>query len=110
MRRGSVRTRARGDKTRTAFRVLPASRVLTLAIAWGAAGSPLSGQTVTGELAGRVLGTDGTPLADVSVTATGADREDGRTVLTDGRGAFRLSLRIGSYLVRLDRIGHRSVV
>jgi hypothetical protein len=57
-----------------------------------------------------VLGTDGTPLADVSVTATGADREDGRTVLTDGRGAFRLSLRIGSYLVRLDRIGHRSVV
>jgi hypothetical protein len=94
------------------FRGLQLFRVFAVVVAVCLeAASALSAQAVAGELAGRVLGADGTPLADVGVTAARADREEDHTVLTDGRGAFRLAnLSVGRYSVRLDRFGYRSVV
>jgi hypothetical protein len=105
VRGASIRTLAGGDQARIA------SRVLAVAVACAAAASPLSGQAVTGEISGRVLAADGTPLAGVGVTATGAERQDERSTLTDRRGAFRFpTLPVGRYSVRLDRIGHQGVV
>jgi hypothetical protein len=82
-----------------------------VAASFTAGAALLSAQAVTGEVSGRVRSTDGAPLADVVVTVTGVNRRDEHGILTDSRGAFRFpALPVGEYSVRLNRIGHQTVV
>ena len=68
-------------------------------------------QAVTGSLAGRIVSTQGEPLANVVVTASGPFLQGTRRVTTDARGYFQLAaLPPGEYELRLAHIGYRPVV
>ena len=65
-------------------------------------------QEVTGEVEGWVVREPGTPLANVEVSASGSSLQGVRSVLSDGRGYFRIpALPVGSYWVRFRLIGYR---
>lgn len=70
-----------------------------------------SAQAVTGSLGGRVLSTQGEPLADAVVTVSGAFLQGSRRATTDARGYFQITaVPPGKYELRLARIGYRPVV
>lgn len=74
-------------------------------------GPVLEAQDVTGEIAGRVVDPGGGPLEGVAVTVTGPSLLGARTAATSVRGTFRLPrLPVGTYAVRMELIGRRSVV
>ncbi len=80
----------------TIFCVLPAS---------------LPAQEVSGNLQGRVVSPQSDPVAEVRVTITGPSLQGSRFTKTDPQGFFQvLALPAGSYVVRLARIGFRSVM
>jgi hypothetical protein len=63
-------------------------------------------QSVTGSLEGRVLSTQGEPLENAVVTASGPFLQGTRAATTDGRGHFLLLwLPAGTYTVRLRALG-----
>jgi hypothetical protein len=72
---------------------------------------PLASQDISGSLVGRVVDTRGQPLPDVQVTLTGLSLQGERRVLTGRPGYFRvLDLPIGTYVLRLSRLGFRPTV
>lgn len=77
-------------------------RILILASISGAA----LGQLYTGSLSGMAIDPSGAPVAQASVTLTGADRNTRETVITDntGRYLFR-SLPPGKHSMRVDATG-----
>ncbi len=59
---------------------------------------------------GRVLGTNGQPIAGATVTVRSNNQGDTRTVTTDGRGAFRIpALQQGSYTFTIEASGFTSI-
>jgi hypothetical protein len=73
--------------------------------------SRLAAQDVSGSLLGRVADTDGQPLDGVAVSISGPNPPTARTTLTDERGNFRfVGLSVGSFTVRIERIGYRTVI
>src|SRR6266704_3381381 len=87
------------------------TRIGTFVLALASAAGPLAAQESTGHILGRVLASDSTPAASVRVTAVGPSLPLGRVTATDARGYFRLQdLPVGTYEVRLELVGYRSVV
>jgi len=89
--------------------------LVRLAARLGAAASLLAvvplcghGQTVTGNIRGRVAEPSGTAVASATLTATNVETGVTRTTLTDADGRYRLlGLSPGKYRVRAQAIGHR---
>ena len=89
--------------------------LVRLAARLGAAASLLAvvplcghGQTVTGNIRGRVAEPSGTAVASATLTATNVQTGVTRTTLTDADGRYRLlGLSPGNYRVRAQAIGHR---
>lgn len=70
----------------------------------------LRAQETRGEIAGRVLATDGRPLGGTEIRASSPSLLGERVTLSVADGRFRLvNLPTGVYLVELKRIGHRTV-
>jgi carboxypeptidase family protein len=68
-------------------------------------------QAVNGSLEGRIVSTQGEPLENAVVTASGPFLQGTRTVTTDVRGYFHLqAVPPGDYELRLAHIGYRPVV
>src|SRR2546426_3912812 len=68
------------------------------------------GQTVTGNMRGRVTEPGGSPVGSATVTATNVETGVARATLTDAQGRYRLlGLPLGSYRVRAQVIGHRAL-
>lgn len=65
---------------------------LALALSLLLASLSLAQTAETGAVSGRVMDRDGAPMADVVVTGAQADGSNGRTVVTDAEGRFRLAL------------------
>jgi hypothetical protein len=73
--------------------------VCAVSFAWG--------QEVTGSLEGRVLDSEGNPLAGVGVTVEGTALQGTRQAVTDARGYFRVvALPVGSYDVTLRHVAY----
>ena len=71
----------------------------------------LTAQEVSGNLQGRVVSPQSEPVAEVRIRVTGTSLQGTRTTQPDRQGFFQvLALPPGSYRVRLERIGFRSVV
>jgi len=70
----------------------------------------LPAQTVTGNLQGRMLEASGEPVPGMSVTVRSPNLLGERGAITDRDGFFQLlALPPGTYTVRLERVGLRSV-
>ena len=64
-------------------------------------------QEVTGGLEGRVLDSEGDPIAGVGVTVQGTSLQGTRQAITDSAGYFRVAaLPVGSYNVTLRHAAH----
>ena len=88
--------------------VLAGSMLGAIALAAPAA---LPAQDTGGQLLGRVESSDGNPLAGVLVTVSGTSLLGSRAVATGPTGSFRFTrLPGGTYLVKLELIGYRTVV
>src|SRR2546425_3853525 len=92
--------------------------LVRLAARLGAAASLLAvvplcghGQTVTGNIRGRVAEPSGTAVASATPTAANVETGVTRTTFTDADGRDRpLGLSPGKYPVRAQAIGHRPLV
>src|SRR5947208_910497 len=68
------------------------------------------GQTITGNIRGRVSERGGSPVASATVTAVNVETGFTRHTLVDADGRFRLlGLPPGNYRVRAQAIGHRPI-
>ena len=59
--------------------------------------SPLTAQTSSGRLTGKVLDKDGKPMADVTVVATNQTSTEAESDRTNADGSFSMRLRAGAY-------------
>jgi hypothetical protein len=86
-------------------------RILVVMVALLATAGVARAQETRGALSGRILESDGQPLAGVSVTVEGARLQGARQVATDAGGYFRLTaLPVGTYSVRVETLGYRTVI
>jgi hypothetical protein len=68
-------------------------------------------QDVHGRLEGRVIDSDGDPIAQVDVTVQGPSLQGVRRIPTNANGFFTFRwLPVGTYSVKLSRIGYETLV
>ncbi len=68
-------------------------------------------QTTTGNIAGKILDSNGSPLSEVQITALNQSSGALRGTYSNDEGGFRITaLTPGVYKVTVDRIGYASVV
>jgi hypothetical protein len=71
---------------------------------------PAFSQEVTGNIEGRVVSADGSPVT-ATVSVEGPGLHTSRAVQSDDQGRFRVfRLPVGEYTVRLSALGHRTVL
>lgn len=82
------------------------SRLLPLIVV---AAVPLVAQGVSAQLSGKVLNTDGTPVAGATIIIRNAETGFGRTVQTDASGRYAAPLLpVGPYTVTVSKAGFRT--
>src|SRR4051794_15060690 len=60
-------------------------------------------------LSGAITDTTGGALPGVAVTATNQDSGNTFTAVTDGRGAYRIPLRVGAYRISAELSGFNTI-
>jgi len=72
--------------------------------------SVVHAQRVTGNLEGRVVNSDGSPLAAVNITVRGNDMQGVRGATTNAQGFFRvLALPVGNVTVTISHIAYHEI-
>ena len=72
---------------------------------------PLVAQEVSARIEGSVRGDDGVPLAAATILVSAPGLRVARSAVTDDRGQFRIAtLPVGTYEVRVKRLGYRPLV